>query len=120
MRHLKIIMLVTGVIIGCIHQPSAKLVPEAPREPTPRAWDLVLPERIAAADGVTVGWISKLEEDWQYDDPCGMIQIGMRSCDGTTTFNFRVEPAGKWLWAFAPNYGTMPLFVGDSAVFIWK
>ncbi len=137
MKPRALILIVLGLAvlcIGCINAPSPKLTPMPPAEPKVHVHYLLnghgdstlvdewrtVAERIAQADGVTVGWIEKLETDAAYDDICGLVKVAMGRCDGTTTYSFRVAPSGKWLWAFAPSYGYLPLYVGDSAVFIWK
>ena|SRR5204862_620132 len=109
------------LIAACIPSPTPKLVPIPPQEPDSIGWHLAQ-ERIAQADGVLVGKIVKLEEDWDYDNACGLLAIIMHRCDGTTTYRLLVrnEFEDKWLWTWAKSYGTFGLFTDESAVFIWS
>lgn len=106
---------------ACINSPMPRLVPMLPQEPDSLGW-VAAAERIAQADGYITGRIIKLEEDWTYDDPCGLITIVRHGCDGTVTYKLHVENAerDKWLWAFTPAYGMFGLFVGERAVFVWR
>jgi len=92
-----------------------------PQEPDSIGW-LMAADRIAQADGVIVGEIHTLEEDWQYDDPCGMVKIALHQCDGTVTYRLHVvnPERDKWLWTFVLAYGTFGLYVGESAVFVYR
>jgi len=115
----KLLLLV--LLIGCINSPTPKLVPMLPVEPDSIGW-LSARERIAQADGVIVGKIKEIKEDWLYDDPCGFVRIVQHQCDGTVTYRLDVvnEQRSKWLWTFAHAYGTFGLFAGEEAIFVWK
>jgi len=109
------------VLTACIASPRPTLAPQPAREPTAAEWAAVLPGRIAAANGYIVGRIASLDEDWQYDDPCGILHIVAHLCDGTVTYRVRVDAAGasKLLWAFTPAYGAFGLYKGEAAVCVW-
>ena len=100
--------------------PAPELVPVPPQEPTDIQWAKVLPDRIAKADGVSVATIAKMEADWTYDDPCGIIAQIAHRCDGTVTYRLRLEPGSQYVWAFTPAYGSFGLFEGERAIFIWR
>lgn len=110
------------ILSACIPSPKPQLVPLDPVEPSAIQWQTEMPSLLAKADGVIVGKITSLEEDWVYDDPCGLIMILRKACDGTATFKVHIENTvhDKWLWAFTPTYGSFGLFVGEQAVFIWN
>ncbi len=91
-------------------------MPLPAQEPKSIEWGFVR-ERIAQADGVIVGTIQKLEEDWTYDDPCRFFQKVVNRCDGTVTYRLQVND--KWLWTFTKPYGNFGLFVGQRAVVVW-
>lgn len=106
-------------MLACINSPTPKLVPMPPKEPTAEQWPAV-EQRVARADGVYVGTIAKIDEDWLYDDICGVVAIAMHKCDGTVTYRLTIAPQDTYLWAFVPAYGTFGLFVGESAVWVWR
>jgi len=110
------------VLAACINGPTPKLVPIPPQSESEIVWSHELPERISHADGFIVGKIVTLEEDWAYDDPCGLISIAMKHCDGTVTYRLKVENdlRDKWLWTFTPANGTFGLHEGEQAIFIWS
>ena len=113
-------ILLVASCVSCINGPAPKLVPVPPQEPTELAWTNELPQRIAQADGVATATIAKLEEDWTYDDPCGLVAAIMRRCDGTVTYRLHLQPIDTYVWAFTPANGTFGLFEGEQAVFIWR
>jgi len=78
-----------------------------------------MPGLIARADGIAVATITKLDEDWLYDDPCGIIMSATHQCNGTVTYRVHLMPIDKDIWAFTPIYGDFGLFPGERAVFIW-
>ena len=106
---------------GCIPSPTPKLVPIPPQEPDSAGW-IEAAKRIQEADGLMVAKITELSEDWQYDDPCGIVAIALHRCEGTVTYKLHIENAADdhWLWTFALAYGTFGLFKGEEAVFIWR
>ena len=116
----RLLAIILFPLAGCIQSPTPKLTPRPPKEPTPIEWQKVVPERIAQADGISVGTIHKLEADWTYDDPCGLVAVIMKRCDGTVTYRMRIDPEGTWLWTFTPGYGEFGLFDGEQGVFIWR
>src|SRR6266850_8311022 len=119
---MRMFALVLMIILGaCINSPTPKLIPVFTQEPDSMGW-IEATRRISEADGFIIGKITKLEEDWTYDDPCGLIMILRHGCDGTVTYKLHIENdlRDKWLWTFSPAYGTFGLFVGERAVFVWR
>lgn len=110
---------VVASFCACVPSPVPNLVPVPPQEPTEIQWTAVLPERIAQADGVAVATIAKMEADWTYDDPCGILTIIMHGCIGTVTYRVHLQPVDKYVWVFTPAYGSFGLFEGERAVFVW-
>ena len=108
------------LLTSCIPDPAPELIPVPPQEPTPIQWARLMPERIAQADGVMVGTIDKLEQDWTYDDICGIVQKMVHRCEGTVTYRLHIQPADKYLWTFTSPNGSFGLFIGERAVFIWR
>jgi hypothetical protein len=72
---------------------------------------------IAAADGVTVSTIVKLEQDWTYDSHCGIIAAIMHRCDSPATYQLTLAN-GLHLWTW--TQGDFGLHVGEQAVFVWS
>ena len=117
---MKASLAIVTLLWACINSPAPRLVPMPPQEPNSVGWTEVA-KRLTTADGVMVGTIRKIEADWAYDDPCGLVMILRHGCDGTVTYKLHIanDLHEKWLWAFTPAYGTFGLFVGERAVFIW-
>ena len=113
---------VTGILllISCLPDPTPELVPVPPQEPTALQWARVMPERITQADGTSVATIDKLEQDWLYDDICGIVQKMVHRCEGTVTYRLHLMPIDKTLWTFTSPNGRFGLYVGERAVFVWR
>jgi len=74
------------------------------------------------ADGTTVAVITKIDEDWQYDDPCGILATALHRCEGTVTYRVTLQDwqtHTHYVWAFVSPYGDFGLHVGERAVFLW-
>jgi len=135
-----------ALVAGCIKSPTPTLVPIPAQEPQMRTqvskpypcrragvdyeacadtthtdeWKIAT-ERIKSADGIILGTIAKLDEDWTYDDPCGLVTILMKNCNGTVTYSLKVksDSSEQWLWTFVLAYGTFGLWRGQPAIFVW-
>jgi hypothetical protein len=76
---------------------------------------------VTEADGYLLGTVERAEEDWTYDDPCGIIAAILGRCDGTHAYKLtiRSDDYPKKLWVFVPARDTLVLPVGTQAVFVW-
>jgi hypothetical protein len=104
------------LLAACIPTLGPSLRPIEPVEPTELQWARVLPPMIAAADGVTVSTIVKLEQDWTYDSHCGIIAAIMHRCDSPATYQLTLSN-GLRLWTW--TQGDFGLHVGERATFVW-
>ena len=104
------------LLAACIPSIGPSLRPIEPVEPTDLQWARVLPQMIAAADGVTVSTIVRLEPDWTYDSHCGIIAAILHRCDSPATYKLTLAN-GLQLWTW--TQGDFGLHVGEQAVFVW-
>jgi hypothetical protein len=107
-------------LVGCIPSPTPKLVPSEPREPALVEWPAVA-LNAQQADGVLVGQVAEMQEDWTYDDPCRLLTILTHGCDGTVTYRVKLSnwQTDHYVWAFTPAYGVFGLHVGEKATYLW-
>lgn len=98
--------------------PSHRIVLERVRLAPPG--DRALAERIAAADAVVPGVMTKAERDIRYEAPCGIFTVLVHGCDDTKAYDARIRDTGGREWVlvfFRLGPGPHPT-VGDSAVWI--
>src|SRR5436309_11538262 len=84
---------------------------------TPPA-DHVLAGRLAAADVVVAGVLTRAQRDIRYEAPCGIIAHIMRRCDDTEAYDARIRAFDGHEWTlmfFRLGPGPHPA-PGDSAV----
>ncbi len=109
------------ILSGCVFKGATpKLVPSEPKEPTAYEW----PEaalNAQHADGTFVAAITEMQEDWQYDDPCGILATALNRCVATITYRVKLEngTANRYVYAFAHPYAEFGLHVGERAVYLW-
>src|SRR5438105_812166 len=86
---------------------------------TPPA-DHVLAGRLAAADVVVAGVLTRAQRDIRYEAPCGIIAHIMRRCDDTEAYDARIKAFDGHEWTlmfFRLGPGPHPA-PGDSAVWV--
>src|SRR5256886_16612735 len=100
---------------------SACAVPTPPareRVRLPPPADHVLAGRLAAADVVVAGVLTRAQRDIRYEAPCGIIAHIMRRCDDTEAYDARIRAFDGHEWTlmfFRLGPGPHPA-PGDSAV----
>lgn len=116
----RLLFLLLGWALGCINSPTPTLVPMPPREPTALEWPAAA-ENAQQADGVFVAKIVEMKPDWTYDDPCGLVAIALKKCDGTVAYRVKLANGERshYVWAFTPAYGVFGLYVGEEATYLW-
>src|SRR6266487_1495561 len=77
-------------------------------------------EALHSANAVLQGSITKIEADWRYDDPCGVIATAMRRCNGTRAYQVTVATTrgDATFFVFVPHNDYQPLTLGLSATFV--
>src|SRR2546430_11214806 len=101
------------VLAACAlpHHPARERV----RRPPPA--DHVLAGRLAAADVVVAGVLTRAQRDIRYEAPCGIIAHIMRRCDDTEAYDARIRAFDGHEWTlmfFRLGPGPHPA-PGDSA-----
>src|SRR5690242_13988965 len=85
---------------SCLPSAGPSRRPIEPVEPTVAEWSSSIPGIVAAADGVTVASITKIEDDWTYDAHCGILAALLGACTGQT-FTQKITLSNKltlWTW----------------------
>src|SRR2546429_145746 len=107
---------------GCVfNSPTPKLVPMDPREPTAFEWSTEAAQNAQHADGTFVATITEIQEDWTYDDPCGILSTALHHCEGTISYRVTLNDGTtkQYVYAFVHPYGEFGLHVGERAVYLW-
>ncbi|SRR6266550_178259 len=114
------VMLLLLAACGAIKGPAPRLVPMEPREPVSYEW-VEAGQNVVQADGTMVASIAKIEEDWLYDDPCGILASALHKCEGTITYRVTLKNATdeRYVYAFVHPYSDFGLHVGERAVYLW-
>src|SRR5690242_21311331 len=102
---------------SCLPSAGPSRRPIEPVEPTVAEWSSSIPGIVAAADGVTVATITKIEDDWTYDAHCGIISQVMHRCGDLSTTEKLTLNTGQQLWTW--TYGDFGLHKGERALFVW-
>jgi len=82
--------------------------------------DHILAGRLAAADVVVAGVLTRAQRDIRYEAPCGIIAHIMRRCDETQAYDARIRAFDGHEWSlmfFRLGPGPHPA-LGDSAVWV--
>jgi len=90
------------------------------RVPLTPASDHVLAGRLATADVVVAGVLTRAQRDIRYEAPCGIIAHIMRRCDETQAYDARIRAFDGHEWSlmfFRLGPGPHPA-LGDSAVWV--
>lgn len=109
--------LVGALVAGCAHVTHDAAVARAARLP---ATDHALAGRLAVADAIVAGVLTKAQRDIRYEAPCGIIAHVMHSCDDTQAYDARIRAFDGHDWElmfFRLGPGPHPA-LGDSAVWV--
>jgi len=90
------------------------------RVPLTAPSDHILAGRLATADVVVAGVLTRAQRDIRYEAPCGIIAHIMRRCDDTEAFDARIRAFDGHEWTlmfFRLGPGPHPA-PGDSAVWV--
>ena len=90
------------------------------RVPLTPASDHALAGRLASADVVVAGVLTRAQRDIRYEAPCGIIAHIMRRCDDTQAYDARIRAFDGHEWTlmfFRLGPGPHPA-PGDSAVWV--
>jgi len=109
-------ILVLLVVSACAvsHRTALDRVPLTP------ASDHILAGRLATADVVVAGVLTRAQRDIRYEAPCGIIARIMRRCDDTQAYDARIRAFDGHEWSlmfFRLGPGPHPA-PGDSAVWV--
>lgn len=109
-------------VAGCARLPVTRAITSRPWPETAALGALV--HVVNEADGYVVGTVEKAEQDWLYDNPCGLIGSAFGLCNDGRTHAYRLtirndgEPF--WLYVFVPRGDSLAVPVGTQAVFLWQ
>jgi len=90
------------------------------RVPLTAPSDHVLAGRLATADVVVAGVLTRAQRDIRYEAPCGIIAHVMHRCDDTQAYDARIRAFDGHEWSlmfFRLGPGPHPA-LGDSAVWV--
>lgn len=117
---MKAVLLLLCLVAGCARLPIARAIESRPWPTTAATVEL---ERVVnESDGYVLGTVEKAEQDWAYDDPCGLIGSILGRCEGTHAYRLTIRNDGApfWLYVFVPRGDSLALPVGTQAAFVWQ
>ena len=83
----KWVVVVVTALAACRMYPVEHLAPFVP--PENRA---AVPSRVATANAYVVGTLQKVQRDWRYEAPCGILASLFRSCADLRAYVARITP----------------------------
>lgn len=92
-----------------------------PEPPIPANWTFVPHGVMRKADKVVTGTITKVEANWEYDDPCGVLANLLHKCDGTRAYDVMIKRdvgGDEYAMIFVPHNDFVPLAPGLRATFL--
>lgn len=112
-------LVLPAILAGCAVLNPGSEVP-APRAVQPHEYPVALiAHGVAAADGVVVGVVKKVENEWEYDVYCH-FPTQFLGCKPQIAWRVEVDgPRGGEVWAFPPAGQWLPIAPGMGAIFLY-